>query len=261
MSSICHDVWRYNPATVASPAGLVTDALLDACTLQPSHRVLDLACGSGNPSIAIASSVTTSGLVVAADVEMHGLVTLAEISRTERVGNLLPARCGSDHLPFRAGCFDAATCRFGVMFFADLPATLAELHRVLRDGARVGFAVYGPKRSNSLYEEVEAAIANLGISAAPCSQRLFRFSEDSILEDALVTAGFGCVGATDVTGIWNQAGDVQTQHLLQRTYRPAIAALGGAAGPALVADLQRQLARKRDAGKLAWHYRIVSAQR
>jgi ubiquinone/menaquinone biosynthesis C-methylase UbiE len=256
-----HDVWRYNPATVASPAGLVTEALVDACMLQPSDRVLDLACGSGNPGISIASSVTTSGLVVAADVDMHGLVTLAEVSRTERVGNLLPTRCGSDHLPFAADCFDAATCRFGVMFFADLPGTLAELHRVLRSNARVGFAVYGPKRSNSLYAEVEGAIAKLGISAASCSQRLFRFSDDTNLEDALVSAGFRCVRATDVTGTWNQAGDVQIRHLLQRTYRPAIAALGGEAGPALVEDLQRQLARKRDAGKLAWHFRIVSAER
>lgn len=261
MSSMNHDVWRYNPATVASPAKLVTHALVDACSLQPSDRVLDLACGAGNPSVEIASSVTTAGVVVAADVEMRSLVALAEATRDARIGNLFPSRCGSSHLPFAEGCFDAATCRFGVMFFADLPGTLAELHRVLRRGARLAFSVYGPKQSNSLYLDVETAIADLGVSAVRCSQRLFRFSDDRILEDALVAAGFGCVRAKDISGTWDRAGHVQMLHLLQRTYQPAIAALGDQAGPAFVAAVQRQLTRKREAGELTWHFRIVSAER
>jgi ubiquinone/menaquinone biosynthesis C-methylase UbiE len=261
MSSMNHDVWRYNPGTVTTAARRVTEALVDECALQPSDRVLDLACGGGNPSVHIASSVATAGLVVAADVEMCSLVGLAEVARAGRIGNLLPSRCGSNHLPFPAGCFDAATCRFGVMFFADLSRTLAELHRVLRRGAKLGFAVYGPKRSNSLYLEVEAAIADLGVSAARCSQRIFQFSDDRILEDALVAAGFGCVRTADVTGTWDQTGHVQILHLLQRTYQPAIAALGDQGGPAFVADVQRQLTRKRDAGELAWHFRIVSSER
>ena len=256
-----HDVWRYNRETVTGPARLVTQALLDACEPQPSDRVLDLACGGGNPSVHIASSVTTAGLVVAADIDMRSLVALAEVTRAERIGNLLPSRCGSGHLPFAAGCFDAATCRFGVMFFADLPGTLAELHRVLRRGAKLGFAVYGPKRSNSLYMEFEAAIAGLGVSAARCSERIFRFSDDRILEDALAAAGFGRVRTADVTGSWDQTGHVQILHLLQRTYQPAIAALDDQARSAFVANVLRQLTGKRDAGELAWHFRIVSAER
>jgi ubiquinone/menaquinone biosynthesis C-methylase UbiE len=256
-----HDAWRYNPGTVTAAARLVTQALVEACALQPSDHVLDLACGGGNPSVHIASSVATAGLVVAADVEMSSLVALAELTRASRIGNLLPSRCGSSHLPFREHCFDAATCRFGVMFFPDLPGTLAELYRVLRRGARLGFAIYGPKRSNSLYMEVEAAIADLGVSAARCSQRVFRFSDDRILEEALVTAGFGRVRTTDVTGRWNQTSDVQISHLLQRTYQPAIAALGDRAAPIFVDDVKRHLKRKRDAGELTWHFRIVSAER
>jgi ubiquinone/menaquinone biosynthesis C-methylase UbiE len=261
MSSMTHDAWRYNPGTVTTAARLVTDALVQACELQPSDRVLDLACGGGNPSVHIASSVTTAGLVVAADVDMRSLVGLSELARTRRIGNLLPTRCGSNHLPFPAGCFDAVTCRFGVMFFADLPATLAELHRVLKRGSKLSFAVYGPKGCNSLYKEVEAAIVDRGVSADLCSQRIFRFSDDRMLEDALGTAGFGCVRATDVIGSWDRTGDVQILHLLQRTYQSAIAALGEQVGPSFVADLQGQLTRKRDAGELGWHFRIVSSER
>jgi SAM-dependent methyltransferase len=261
MSPMSHNVWRYNPGTVTTAARVVTETLVDACALQPSDRVLDLACGGGNPSLHIASSVTKAGFVVAADVEMRSLVGLAEVAQAGGISNLLPIRCGSDHLPFPACCFDAVTCRFGVMFFADLPGTVAELHRVLRRGAKLGFALYGPKRCNSLYMEVEAAIADSGFPAALCSQRIFRFSDDRILEEALVTAGFGCVRATDVTGTWDQTGDVQILHLLQRTYQPAIAALGDQEGSAFVADVQRQLTRKRDAGELTWHFRIVSSER
>jgi hypothetical protein len=119
------------------------------------------------------------------------------------------------------------------MFFADLPATLAELHRVLKRGSKLSFAVYGPKGCNSLYKEVEAAIVDRGVSADLCSQRIFRFSDDRMLEDALGTAGFGCVRATDVIGRWDRTGDVQILHLLQRTYQPAIAARGDQGGPLL----------------------------
>jgi SAM-dependent methyltransferase len=192
---------------------------------------------------------------------MRSLVGLSKLARARRIDNLLPSRCGSNHLPFPADCFDAVTCRFGVMFFPDLSGTLVELHRVLRRGAKLGFAVYGPKRSNSLYTEVEAAIVDRGVSAAVCSQRIFRFSDDRMLEDALGTAGFGCVRATDVIGSWDRTGDVQILHLLQRTYQPAIAALGDQGGPSFVADLQGQLTRKRDAGELGWHFRIVSSER
>jgi ubiquinone/menaquinone biosynthesis C-methylase UbiE len=261
MSSMNHSVWRYNPGTVTTAARRVTEALVDACALRPSDRVLDLACGGGNPSVHIASSVTTAGLVVAADVDARSLAALAETARAEKIENLLPSRCGSNHLPFPAHCFDAATCRFGVMFFDDLPATLAELHRVLRRGARLAFAVYGTKRSNSLYTDVEAALAEHGVTAARCSERIFRFSDDRMLEDALATAGFDGGRATDVTGRWDQTGHVQILHLLQRTYQPAIAALGDEAALAFPADMQRQLMRKRDAGELAWHFRIVSCER
>jgi ubiquinone/menaquinone biosynthesis C-methylase UbiE len=261
MSSMKHDVWRYNPGTVTTAARRVTEALVEACALRSSDRVLDLACGGGNPSVHIASSVTTAGLVVAADIDMRSLAALAGIARAEKIENLLPLRCGSNHLPFAADCFDAATCRFGVMFFDDLSGTLAELHRVLRRGAKLAFAVYGPKRSNSLYTEVEAALAELGVSASRCSQRIFRFSDDRILEEALVGAGFDGGRATDLTGSWDQSGHVQILHLLQRTYQPAIAALGDEAGLAFAADMQRQLMRKRDAGELAWHFRIIGAER
>ena len=147
------------------------------------------------------------------------------------------------------------------MFFTDLHGSLAELHRVLKPGARLGFAVYGPKRSNSLYVEAEAAIADVGLSAEHCSQRIFRFSDDRILEDALTTTGFGRVRATDIVGLWDRTGDVQISHLLQRTYQPAIAALGDRGGPAFVADLRRRLMRKRDAGEFTWRFRIVSCER
>jgi hypothetical protein len=82
-----------------------------------------------------------------------------------------------------------------------------------------------------------------------------------VLEDALITAGFGRVRATDITGIWDRTGDVQISHLLQRTYQPALAALGDQKGPAFVADLRRQLMRKRDAGEFTWRFRIVGCER
>src|SRR5258708_20609382 len=49
--------------------------------------------------------------------------------------------CGVDALPFQDASFDTISCRFGLMFFPDIPASVAELVRVLRPGGRVSAAV------------------------------------------------------------------------------------------------------------------------
>ena len=98
--------------------------------VRPGDRVLDAACGTGDLAIAAA--------------EVGGLVTGLDFSRRmlERARRKSPDLEWIEgdllELPFPDESFDAATVGFGVRNVADLERALAELHRVLRPGGRLG---------------------------------------------------------------------------------------------------------------------------
>ncbi len=98
--------------------------------VRPGDRVLDAACGTGDLAIAAAKA--------------GGNVTGLDFSRRmlERAGRKAPALEWVEgdllELPFADESFDAVTVGFGVRNVADLERALAELHRVLRPGGRLG---------------------------------------------------------------------------------------------------------------------------
>ena len=106
-------------------------ALLDA---QPAERVLDIGSGPGFLVASLADAVGPSGAV-------HGLDQSAPMNTVAR--DVIGARpwVSLDEgdalaLPYPDGCFDAVVSTQVYEYVADIPAALAELRRVLRDGGR-----------------------------------------------------------------------------------------------------------------------------
>jgi len=95
----------------------------------PGDRVLDACCGTGDLALA---AERQGGHVTGLDFSERMLERARRKSSTIDwvAGDLLA-------LPFPDGAYDAATVGFGVRNVADLPAGLAELHRVLRPGGRI----------------------------------------------------------------------------------------------------------------------------
>lgn len=101
----------------------------DALGVAPGEMAADLCCGTGDLALELAGR---GAIVVAADFS-HRMLTIAA-----EKGVRLPAEADCLNLPFAAGTFDLVTVAFGVRNFEDLAAGLAEIHRVLRPGGRVG---------------------------------------------------------------------------------------------------------------------------
>jgi len=100
-----------------------------AAVVQPSDRVLDACCGTGDLAIAAARA---GGRVTGVDFSERML------ERARRKGPELEWLQGDAlALPFSDGSFDSATVGFGVRNLEDLERGLAELRRVLRPGGRV----------------------------------------------------------------------------------------------------------------------------
>jgi len=119
-------------------------AMLQEAQVQPGMRVLDLASGSGEPALTLASAVAPDGLVVATDLDIDQLAVAGAGARQHGLGKVALAQADAEILPFADRAFDLVTCRFAVWSFGDPERALAEARRVLREGGRATFAVFGP---------------------------------------------------------------------------------------------------------------------
>jgi SAM-dependent methyltransferase len=169
----------------------VTEALVDYAQPRAGMNVLDIASGTGEPAITIASRIGASSQVTATDLNADLLEITAERARQRGFDHVSTQQADAQSLPFADNTFDLATCRFGVMFFPDPQRALRELVRVLKPGARACFAVWGPKEQP--YFAVSIGIVHRrmgGPLIAPGGHDPFRFAEPGSLSLALKDAGF-----------------------------------------------------------------------
>ena len=120
---------------------IVGETLCEAVDVAAGERVLDVAAGNGNASLAAArrfAEVTSTDYVPA----------LLEQGRRRAEAEGLPVTfqaADAERLPFEAGSFDVALSTFGVMFAPDQERAAAELLRVVRPGGRIGLASWTPE--------------------------------------------------------------------------------------------------------------------
>lgn len=168
----------------------VTDALVEYANPQPGARVLDVACGTGAPSLKVARHVGTGGSVVATDLSLEPLKIAAERARKRGLSNIEFRQADVHALPFGDDEFDLVTCRFGVMFFSDLPRALGEIRRVLRPGGRVAFAAWGSFDQPYFQNTVRIVLRHTGAQVPPGAMAMFKFGRPGLLAAALHSAGF-----------------------------------------------------------------------
>ena len=127
----------------AEMGSAVTEAIVEAATVKPGNRALDIACGSGEPSISIATLLKGTGQVVGVDMAAAPLEVARERARKRGLDNVVFVQADVHALPFADESFDRVTSRLGVMFFSDVAKALAEMHRVLKPRGRVALLAWG----------------------------------------------------------------------------------------------------------------------
>jgi demethylmenaquinone methyltransferase / 2-methoxy-6-polyprenyl-1,4-benzoquinol methylase len=106
---------------------------------RPGERVLDVATGTGDLALALASHVAPGGEVVGCDFSESMLARADAKARSKGVhgAELHFEVADALALPYADDSFDAAAVGFGVRNFKDLPRGLSEMARVVRRGGRV----------------------------------------------------------------------------------------------------------------------------
>ncbi len=202
---VAAEKWK---AKSAFMGGAVTQAIVEYAQSLPGMRVLDLASGTGEPAISLAERVGPQGSVVAVDQSSELLEIAAERARKKGLANLSTRQADAHTLPFPDGSFDLATCRFGVMFFADTQRALTDLHRVLKPGARACFAAWGPVEQpywQCTMKTVQRHVGGAMLAAGGADP--FRFSSAGSLSEVLRAAGFQEVEESTRNHPWTWLGE------------------------------------------------------
>ena len=153
--------------------------------LQPGMRVLDVACGTGVLTLEAAKAVAPTGAAVGVDLN-PGMLGVARRKAPELEWQEAPAEA----LPFQAESFDAVLSQFGLMFFADKEAAVAEMWRVLRPGARLVIAVWDALDENPGYLAMTSLLARLfGDSVASLLKAPYSLGEPDKLRRLLRASG------------------------------------------------------------------------
>jgi SAM-dependent methyltransferase len=128
-------------ALIGTTLQLVGEQLAEACDLRCDERVLDVAAGNGNATLAAARR---GAKVTSTDYVASLLDRGAERARAERLDVAFQV-ADVEALPFADASFDAVLSTFGVMFAPDHAKSASEMARVCRSGGRIGLANWTPE--------------------------------------------------------------------------------------------------------------------
>jgi len=136
-----HGAWSSGDyAVVGTTLQIVGETLCEALDVRAGWRVLDVAAGNGNVSLAAARRWCD---VVATDY----VPALLERARERADADRLPLECqtaDAEDLPFPDDSYDAVVSTFGVMFTPNQERAAAELLRVCKSGGKIGLANWTP---------------------------------------------------------------------------------------------------------------------
>jgi len=179
------------PALFGEWAGRVAEA----AHIHAGQHVLDVACGTGVLARAAAEQVGPTGEVIGLDIN-EGMLAVARQKAPHIEWRSGPAEA----LPFEANSFDAVVSQFGLMFFEDRRAALAEMKRVVRPGGHVVVAVWDSLQNTPGYAAMVELLQRLfGDEAANALRAPFNLGDTTKLQSLFKEAGMANVKITTTT--------------------------------------------------------------
>jgi SAM-dependent methyltransferase len=174
------------------PLGL---AAMDQLCAGEGEHILDIGCGCGQTSLALAARVRPMGSVVGVDISKPMLDVAFRRSRTADLQvtfRKLDAQTGD----IGHKLFDAAYSRFGVMFFSDPVAAFANIRGSLKPYGRLAFVCWRPPNENPwMQAPLQAALPLLPPLAPPdpMAPGPFAFADPSRVRSILADSGYRSV--------------------------------------------------------------------
>jgi len=168
-----------------------TEAVLAAAVPSEGESVLDIGCGSGGTTLALAAAVGPSGLVTGIDISHPMLAVARERAKGRSNIHFLEVDASTHALPVAS--VDLIFSKFGVMFFADPEQAFRNIRRAARPGARLAFICWRTLHENP-FATVPMGIAMKHLPPQPppdpTAPGPFAFADPVRVGHILTEAGF-----------------------------------------------------------------------
>lgn len=132
--------------------GPATEIMLDMAGITKGSRVLDVAAGAGEQSLAAARRVGPAGQVLATDISPVILEYAERAARLQGLDNVSTHAIDGERLDeLEAGPFDAVISRVGLIYFPDQQKALRGMYNKLADGGKAAAMVYSTAECNGFF--------------------------------------------------------------------------------------------------------------
>ncbi|MGN7980833.1 class I SAM-dependent methyltransferase [Burkholderia sp. 22313] len=183
--------WVANQVRLDAMVAEFGQAAIEAAAPAAGERVLDVGCGAGASSLALAARVGARGHVLGVDISAPLIGRARALAPQDAPVLFQMADASSTELP--EGTFDILFSRFGVMFFVDPTAAFAHMRRALRPGGRVAFVCWRGAAENDWVRLPMGALEGIVPPSAPPDLEApgpFSFGDRERVARILSAAGF-----------------------------------------------------------------------
>ncbi|MER8752885.1 class I SAM-dependent methyltransferase [Mesorhizobium sp. M1050] len=164
-------------------------------------NVLDIGCGAGATTLAMARLVGNDGRCVGLDISQPLVALATERTRREEVANASFEVGDAQAYAFESGHFDAVVSRFGVMFFDDPVAAFTNIRRAARRGGKLAFVAWrSPVENDFMTTAARAAAPFLPPAPAPDPDApgQFAFADGAKVKRILDASGWASIEVEQV---------------------------------------------------------------
>jgi ubiquinone/menaquinone biosynthesis C-methylase UbiE len=201
------------------------ELLIEGLGVEPNHRFLDIACGTG----IVARLAKRRGVAAAVGVDLNpAMLAVARTAAADvdwREGNACALPLGENER------FDVVACHQGLQFFPDRPGAAQEMHRALAPDGRLALGTWRSDEELPFLRRLRAiAERRLG----PIVDRRYALGDPGVVEVLLKEAGFREI-RSKVVALTVRFDDVRFVHL------NAIALVGMSASGASMSSEEREL--------------------
>ncbi|MFN8026807.1 MAG: class I SAM-dependent methyltransferase [Acidimicrobiia bacterium] len=151
--------WLEREEQHASAARAHREAVLAAAAVGAGETVLDVGCGTGATTLAVARAVGPEGSAVGLDISGPMLARAREHAQAEGLGNVEFLEADAQVEPLGAARFDVVLSKFGVMFFDDPVAAFANFAAATRPDGRLAFVSWRRYVENPWLQVLRGAVA------------------------------------------------------------------------------------------------------
>jgi len=185
--------WQRWWKTTEAAAEIVSRRLIELAEIKQNSKVLDIATGIGEPAITAAKKVGNGGHVMATDISPQMLSIAKQRAISLGLQDVIEFKEGdTETISLLDSSFDAALCRFGLMFLPNLGAGLSNIYKSLREGGIFATAVLAsPDKVPFISLALNTALKEM--NSPPPSINTpgpFSLSDENLLNDSFIKSGF-----------------------------------------------------------------------